>query len=200
MADDPDKIYSNTQVMIALDGKSHQLGPDLEQKEFAAIGWVVSTWSILEHYILTQTVEMAQARNAEPDPETFNFSFSRRFKAWLTEVRALPESKRKAQLEKLSGKIGNCEDRRHKTTHGLWAWETADPDKLKAFSTRPRVEFEVAVDFEGLISLAQEIGEINFALAYPNGKDDFYAEKAAEGGSFSRGFLKAIKPDTPKEK
>jgi hypothetical protein len=43
--------------------------------------------------------------------------------------------------------------------------------------------------------LAQEIGEVNFELAYPNGKEDFYAEKAAEGGGFSRGFLKAVRPD-----
>jgi hypothetical protein len=36
---------------------------------------------------------------------------------------------------------------------------------------------------------------VNFVLAYPNGKGDFYAEKAAEGGGFSRSFLKAIRPD-----
>jgi hypothetical protein len=195
MPDDPDKIYSNTLVTISLKGELHQLGPDLEQKELAAIGWVTAHWAILEHYLLHQSVEMAEARGVEPHQDTFNLSFARRFKAWLDEVRLLPEGDRKIQLEKLSGKIANCEDRRHKTTHGLWAWDVTDPDQLKTFSHRPRVEFEISIDFDDLINLAQEIGEVNFVLAYPNGKEDFYAEKAAEGGGFSRSFLKAIRPD-----
>jgi hypothetical protein len=39
---------------------------------------------------------------------------------------------------------------------------------------------------------------VNFVLAYPNGIEEFYAEKAASGGSFSRGFLKAVRPDKKK--
>ena len=80
-------------------------------------------------------------------------------------------------------------------SYGLWAWDVGDPDKLKAFSNRPRVEFAISIHFDGMIKLAQEIGEINFVLAYPNGQKDFYAEKSKAGGSFSRGFLKAIRPD-----
>lgn len=197
MPDDPDKIYSNTVVTIDLKGECHQLGPDLDQKELAAIGWVTAHWAILEHYLLHQTVEMAKARSAEPNQDAFNLSFARRFKAWLSEVRLLSAGDRKTQLEKLSGKIARCEDVRHKTTHGLWAWDMADPDQLTAFSNRPRVAFEISVDADGLIKLAQEIGEVNFVLAYPNGKEDFYAEKAAEGSSFSRSFIKAIRPDKP---
>ena len=195
MADDPNKIYSNTLVTIPLKGGLHQLGPDLEEKELAGIGWVTAHWAILEHYLLYQTVEMATGRGAEPHEDVFNFSLTRRLKAWLTEVRLLPDGPRKTELEKLSGKIANCENRRHQTTHGLWAWETGDPDKLRTFSTRPRVEFEVSIDLDGLVKLAQELGEVNFVLAYPNGIEDFYAEKAASGGSFSRGFLKAVRPD-----
>jgi hypothetical protein len=195
MTDDSGKTFSNTLVTISLQGKLHQLGPDLDEKELAAIGWVTSHWAILEHYILYQSLEMVEARGGEADPDMFNFSFSRRSKAWLNEVRRLPDGKRKSQLEKLAGKIANCEDRRHKTTHGLWAWDMGDPDKLKSFSERPRTEFEIAIDFEGLIKLAQEIGEVNFVLAYPNGKDDFIAEKAAEGSSVSRGFVRAVRPD-----
>jgi hypothetical protein len=185
MADDPTKMHSN-QVLISLDGKSHQLGPDLEEKELAAIGWVTAHWAILEHYILHQTIDMANARGAEPHLDTFNLSFARRFKAWLTEVRQLPDGGGKTQLDKLSGKIAACEDKRHKTSHGLWAWDAVDPAKLKAFSNRPRVEFEMSIDFDGLV---------NFVLAYPNGKEDFYAEKAQSGGSLSRSFLKAVRPD-----
>lgn len=79
MADDPSKVYSNTQVLIALDGKPHQLGPDLEEKELAAIGWVTAHWAMLEHYLLNQTIEIAEARGAEPHVDTFNLSFARRF-------------------------------------------------------------------------------------------------------------------------
>ena len=146
MADDPDKSYSNVVVTIAPDGKLNQLGPDLEEKELAAIGWVTAHWAILEHYLLHQSMEMAEARGAEPAKDVFNLSFARRRKAWLEEIRLLPDGDRKTQLEKLSGKIANCEDRRHKTTHGLWAWDLADPDQLKTFSKRPRVEFEIRID------------------------------------------------------
>jgi hypothetical protein len=45
MPDDPEKIYSNTLVTISLKGELHQLGPDLEQKELAAIGWVTAHWA-----------------------------------------------------------------------------------------------------------------------------------------------------------
>ncbi|MDA9504343.1 hypothetical protein XI09_06185 [Bradyrhizobium sp. CCBAU 11386] len=192
---DSSKNFSNTLVTIALKGGLHQLGPDLEEKELAAIGWVTAHWAILEHYLLYQSVKMAAARGVEPDADVFNLSFARRLKAWLTEVRLLPDGSRKTELEKLSGKIANCENRRHQTTHGLWAWEVSDPDKLKTFSDRPRVEFEVSIEFDGLIKLAKEIGEINFVLAYPNGIEDFHKEKAESGGSFSRSFLKAVRPD-----
>jgi hypothetical protein len=195
MADDPSKVYSNTWVTIPLRGGLHRLGPDLEEKELAAIGWVTAHWAILEHYLLYQTVEMAGTRGAEPHQDAFNLSFARRLKAWLIEVRLLPDGARRTELEKLHGKIANCENRRHQATHGLWAWEMADPDKLKSFSTRPRVEFEISIDLDGLVKLAKQIGEVNFVLAYPNGIEDFYAEKAAEGGSFSRSFLKAVRPD-----
>lgn len=195
MADDPEKIYSNTVVTVPLQGGLPQLGPDLEEKELAAIGWVTAHWAILEHHLLYQSVEMAVARGAAPDGDVYSLSFSRRLKAWLSEVRQLPEGDRKTILEKLSGKIANCESRRHQTTHGLWAWEASDPDKLKTFSTRPKVEFEVSIDLDGLVQLAQQIGEVNFVLAYPKGMEDVYAEKAASAGSFSRGFLKAIRAD-----
>jgi hypothetical protein len=199
MADDPDKSYSNVVVTIAPDGKLNQLGPDLEEKELAAIGWVTAHWAILEHYLLHQSMEMAEARGAEPAKDVFNLSFARRRKAWLEEIRLLPDGDRKTQLEKLSGKIANCEDRRHKTTHGLWAWDLADPDQLKTFSKRPRVEFEIRIDLDGLVKFAQEIGEVNFVLAYPNGIQDFYADRANESGHFSRSFLKAVRPDTDEE-
>jgi len=114
MADDPNKIYSNTLVTIPPKGGLHQLGPDLEEKELAGIGWVTAHWAILEHYFLYQTVEMATGRGAEPHEDVFNLSLTRRLKAWLTEVRLLPDSPRKTELEKLSGKIANCENRRIK--------------------------------------------------------------------------------------
>lgn len=195
MADYPSKIYGKTNVSLSLNGGLHQLGPDLEEKELAAIGWVTAHWAMLEHYLLYQSLEMATARGTEPNPDFINLSFARRFKAWLTEVRHLPDNQRKSELEKLSGKITNCENRRHQTTHGLWAWEIGDPEKLRTFSTRPKVEFDGRIDLDGLAKLAQEIGEINFVLVYPNGKEDVYKQRLEATGSISRCFLKAISPN-----
>src|SRR5215831_9072559 len=105
VADEPNKTHSNIRVTIQPDGKPSQLDPDLDEKELAAIGWITTHWAILEHYLLYQTVEMAAARGAEAASDAFNLSLSRRFKSWLAEVRLLPDSPRKTQLEKLSGKL-----------------------------------------------------------------------------------------------
>ena len=42
VADEPIKTHSNIRVTIQPDGKPSQLGPDLDEKELAAIGWI---WS-----------------------------------------------------------------------------------------------------------------------------------------------------------
>jgi hypothetical protein len=193
VGNDEDKIYSNTIVEYSPDGQLlPSMSPDLDERELFAIGAVTANWSLLEHFILAQTAEMAQARKAEIPADAFNLSFGRRYAAWLAEVRQLAnDDADKKRLESLAGKISNCENLRHKVTHGLWEWEISNPDKLRAFSTRPRVEFEMSTDFDALIKLARAIGEINFCMTYPGGKDQFDEARAKVGASMSRSFIRA---------
>jgi hypothetical protein len=63
---------------------------------------------------------------------------------------------------------------------GLGIWEISTSSKHSAIVRGWNLN---SIDFDGLIKLAQEIGAVNFILAYPNGKEDFYAEKAQSGGA-----------------
>jgi hypothetical protein len=44
----------------------HRIEPDLEEKELAAIGYVVTQWSYLEHSILASTIELCSAKKTNP--------------------------------------------------------------------------------------------------------------------------------------
>jgi hypothetical protein len=62
--------------------------------------------------------------------------------------------------------------KRHQLAHALWSWDEEDPTAIRAYSFRPKVEFDVEFDFNGLIQLGHKIGEISFALSFPGGKED----------------------------
>lgn len=180
-------------VTIPLNGGLPHISPELDPKELAMIGLVTTQWAILEHQLMKQSLDMANARGIQNE-NFFSLSFKNRFKAWCAEVKHLSDSIRKTDLQKLEGKIANCMDKRHKITHGLWSWEENNPEQLKAFSTRKKFEFEVSIDLEKLESLAEQIGEINFILAYENGIDDLLKEKSQEElPYFSRNFVRAVR-------
>jgi hypothetical protein len=67
----------------------------------------------------------------------------------------------------LAQRISNAMNDRHRITHGLWDWNPATPQKIRAFSFRPSFEFSAVFDQDRLSSLADRIGEINYELTYP---------------------------------
>jgi hypothetical protein len=74
---------------------------------------------------------------------------------------------------------------------------------MQAFSFRPNVEFDVDFDFEGIRQLGDEIGELNFDLIFPGGKEDAwksFMDLASEKGTWvSRSFLLSVREKRPEK-
>jgi hypothetical protein len=180
-------------VLLATRGNRHRIESDLEEKELAAIGYVVTQWAYLEHAVLAHTIELCSAKGAPLPKDATNLSFDRRLRAWRNTIQDLAPADKKKQLLALHSKAANLEQRRHKIAHGLWTWEYGDPETMTSFSFRPRVDFEAEFDFEGLVQLGHKIGEINFDLTYPGGKDEVFSTMPERGGYISRSFLLAAR-------
>jgi hypothetical protein len=125
-------------------------------------------------------------------------AFKDRLRAWRQTIEkfASPATE-KSRLLKFVSRVANLEQRRHKLTHGLWASNPTDPATLIAFSFRPRVAFEAEFDFDGLIKLGADVGELCFGLMFPGGKQQAFeamADEVSQRGVISRSFQLAVSP------
>ena len=180
--------------LISLIDDRHRFESDLTEAEIYAIGYMTVAWAILEHTILTITLDLADKANIPPPEDATSLSFKKRLRAWRAIIRETVENEEaRSKLIKLANRIGSIERSRHRVTHGLWEWDFSKPDKLKGLSFRTPYHFEEPFDLNKLIRLGERIGEINFQLFYPGGKDqalEEMAEGAAQpGGLVSREFL-----------
>lgn len=178
-------------ITLSLKDKRHRLGTELSMLEFAAIGYVTVSWAQLEHLLLQSTTELADKANVPIPADATATSFKKRIRALrklAKEVITGPKTRQK--FLNLLNKISDIQQGRHRITHGLWDWMPTDPDKLQASSFRPPYEFEEPFDHHKLVKLAEQIGEINFQLAYPKGKkqatDDLARSMVQRGGHVSR--------------
>jgi len=167
----------------------HRIEPSLEEKELAAIGYVTVQWAYLEHIILVHTLRIAHQNNVTVpvDARSQSFENRRNVRRKLIEKSVTDATERTALL-KIVSKIANLELKRHRLTYGLWGWDEEDPTTMRAYSFRPRVEFDVDFDFDGLMELGFQIGEINFQLTFPGGKKEAWeamGEANEPGGSFT---------------
>jgi hypothetical protein len=165
-------------IVLSLGKGPHRVEADLEERELAAIGYVTTQWAFLEHLILESTVALCSGSKAQIPADATSLAFENRRRAWRQTIEKFATTHEKEKLLKLMSTAANLEQRRHQIGHGLWASDPADPETLVAFSFRPRVQFEAEYDFEGLIKLGNDIGELCFKLAFPGGKEESYAAVA----------------------
>jgi hypothetical protein len=192
-------------IDFSLEGKPACLKPELTEKEVLALGYVTCQWAFLEHALFVDTLERA-ARLRTPIPTDIKTtSFGRRLRAW----RALTQGPRvrKAERERLSrlhNKIANLEDKRHQITHGLWSWNYKTPHRLTAYSFRPNVEFLAPLDADKIWQLGDKIGEVNFVLVYPGGKQHAYRalfkDRQRQGSYVSRSWLLSLQGKSRKSR
>jgi len=125
-------------------------------------------WALLEHQLLLDTARMVNRAKSKLPPDATSLSFNRRLSAWRATIQSTVKDRKKRDgLLKLADKIANAESMRHRITHSLWQWFPSNPDRLRAYSFRPRVEFQQDhLTFDKLINFAWQIGQINYEMAY----------------------------------
>jgi len=158
---------------LSLADNRHKLEPHLEPEELEAIGHVTVQWAYLEHAILISTLALSFENEAEPPKDATSLSFEKRLDAWRATIeRFVIDKKEKTRLLKLVSKAANLSASRHKLAHGVWTWDYTDPETLRAFSFRPYVGFEADFNAAGIRQLGERIGELNFQLSFPGGKEE----------------------------
>lgn len=162
---------------------------ELTENELMAVASITIQWARLEHLLYARTDQMATKAGIPLPSEAGKVAFNRRLTAWLQLARSdvVPSAQRKANLS-LHGRIARAAKRRDAITHGLWHFDQSEPVKLTASSFHVTMGFRESFDLEKLRKLEAEIGEINFALHYPDGP-----ESAVPSSSYaSRRLLLAL--------
>lgn len=183
-----------TRVAIPLEnGKKPYVMLELDEREFAAIGFAVSQWALLEAQILFATKLLHEMAGTKAPTDATQDSFRRRLRAFTSALEAVKEAKIYEIWSPLSGKIARENGIRQALTHGVWAYDHRDVDQLHAHLVRGgEAGKPQRLPKEALFSFAERVGEIIFILMYPGGKDQWLEEHAAGGVSVSRSFLREV--------
>ena len=183
-----------SKILLSLVDERHRFESDLAEAEIYAIGYVTVGWAILEHQVYFHTIDLAESTGIPIPTDAVSLSLKKRLRAWRVIIReTVTDQKEQDRLLKLASQITNIQRGRNQITHGLWEWSLAKPDKLKGISLRAPYHFEEPFDLKKLIKLGDRIGEINFQLAFPGGKQQAWQELgqsvAQSGGHASREYL-----------
>ena len=166
-----------SKIILSLKDDRHRVESELAEAEIYAIGYVTVAWAILEHNIFAATLGLTDRANIRLPEDATSLSFKKRLRAWRVVIRETAENEEeRSRLIRLANRIGSIERSRHRITHGLWEWDLSKPDKLKGLSFRTPYHFEEPFDLNKLIKLGERVGEINFQLLYPGGKDQAWGE------------------------
>ena len=106
-------------VLTDLRGNKHRIESDLEEKELAAIGYVVTQWAYLEHAILAHTIELCSATDAPPPKDATSLSFERRQGVWRDTIQKFAPVAKKKQFLALHSKAANLQQKRQKLLMGF---------------------------------------------------------------------------------
>lgn len=175
------------------DGKKPHVMLELDESEFAAIGFAVSQWALLEAQLLFATKALHEMAGTEMPSDATQDSFRRRFRAFTSALEAVKEAKVYEVWSSLPGKIAKENGIRQALTHGVWAYDCRDVDQLGVHLIRGEGEGRPKrLPKEALFSFAKRVGEIIFVLRYPRGRDQWLEEHAAAGFSVSRSFLREM--------
>jgi hypothetical protein len=182
---------TNVKVHFHLQDGKHckdKVFPDISDEEMFAIGRVTVSWAYLEHAILDDCLQMADAHRVPLSPDAFVVPLKPRLRVWRDLIKKYRKGKRRDRLLKIISSIENAQRSRNQITHGLWNWEYSSADRVTAKSYKPRFEFTQPFDFTKLLKLSDTLGEINFELMYPKGRIQAMKALAARPNRVSREF------------
>ncbi|TIN21478.1 MAG: hypothetical protein E5Y31_20985 [Mesorhizobium sp.] len=173
-------------------GASPRLSFDLTAKEQMAIGSAHVQWAYLEHLVMEVTIAIAKAIELTVPEAARQDSFRRRLAAFRSVVSNMAEHPHKTLFLKLADRITNANGFRQKLAHGIWSYGMADAEILHVEVSRSGKGPTDHYNADRIMQFANEVGELSFQLRYPDGEDQFYMERAAEGLSFSRDFVRMM--------
>lgn len=163
-----------SQVMISIDMEKPGAKPiiecELTPKELQLIGLITVQWAHLEHCLFITSLDLAEQVGYSDLSDIKNLSFTRRLQGFR-KLCELLDSNEAARWSKVADRIANLEGTRHKVTHGLWLWKTAD-ELSSIISLRPPYNFNMKINAKRLEKLGNQIGELIFELSFPNGLAD----------------------------
>lgn len=174
---------------------------EIDEREYAAIGRVMVQWAYLEQGVYEMSARIADYVGVELHQYARSTSFSRRARVLRDLVTAHAKEDEKKRMIDLLDRIAGVEQDRHQVAHGTWEWEPHNPEILRASCLRPGKAFEKQYDFKRIVEVGDRIGQLSFALKYPNGWEEAFTDaltggdpQAEEVGFFSasREFIRAI--------
>jgi hypothetical protein len=190
----PDRRQSLLRAVFPTDEKSKaRIDFDLSERECALIGLANVHWAYLEHRLLMATKEIAEELGiALPHTATPN-AFNERLADFRLVVQQIPEEAAKTRFAEIANKISNENGFRQKLVHGIWSYDSVNPETLHVEVSRshnpPRAFFQE----NQIRDFALRVGELSFQLTFP---EDYTSEQLfIDNGqaSFSRSFLRQLR-------
>ena len=182
-------------IAFSLDPKKtpSRIDFELDEKEYAVIGFAMVHWSFLEHALLQCSLGLAEALGVPLPDDARQDSLRRRLGAFRSLIANITDAAVLNDFERLASDIANENGFRQKLAHGIWHYDSADPDILhvevsRHDGTRPS-EF---LNKDRIVDFALRVSVISFKLLYPGGYtlEDHAADFT--GSSYSRAFVRMM--------
>lgn len=162
---------------------------ELSTKELACIGHIIAQWGALEHEIFLQTIATFTKEETIPK-EMNNIKFTGTLNLW--HERVVLRSNNRSTLQKAYQNILKLKDFRDALAHGMWSWNTDNPEKITSRRIKKKEIIEVTFTADDLCDFGEAVAEANFTIRYPGGKRDFLKSMMAHGGFMGRGFAAMV--------
>jgi hypothetical protein len=158
---------------------------ELSERELLSIGKITALWGSLEYEIFFQTL-MTFSDSKDSKLPKGSEGFSQVLEIWETRVVNKAEGRRKEALQEQCRRIRHYQDFRNALAHGMWDWSTGAPEKITATRVRKKEVLSTTFTADDLASFALVLSEINFAVRYPGGFEDYAISMAEQGSGISR--------------
>jgi hypothetical protein len=119
-------------VAFSLDPKKtpSRIDFELDEKEYAVIGYAMVHWSFLEHALLQCSLGLAEALGVALSDDARQDSLRRRLGAFRSLIANITEATVHKKFQRLAAEIAKENGFRQKLAHGIWHYDVADPDIL----------------------------------------------------------------------
>lgn len=157
-------------VTISSRHSARRLYCQLSEREFAAVGFVMVHWALVEDALHMRTAAIAKSNRVVLDADATSDNFSRRLRAMrklVTQSKQGPAAKERwlRTLDRLS----TCNGQRQRLAHGLWSFNAKFPDRLWSSPPSRRPARLEPFDEKKMLDLGNELASIAYALRFPSG-------------------------------